>query len=167
MLAAAGWLARIAGWLAAFATFLTLALIGAAVFARYGFGMPQPWMEKVGGWLVIAIACLAAAEVQRRGEHIGVDIFTERLTGGWKRASDLVGLLSVALVGAVLVAAGWETIEFSLLVGMMTEVAGIPTWWTQAALPIGAALLLVMALAQIWAALRGRPPLPRAQNPPE
>ena len=163
MLAAAGWLARIAGGLAAFGTFCTLALIGSAVFARYVFGVPQPWMEKVGGWLVIAIACLAAAEVQRRGEHIGVDIFTERLTGGWRRASDLVGIVSVGIVAAVLVAAGWETIEFSLLVGMMTEVGNVPTWWIQVALPVGAALLLAMALAQGWAALRGRAHLP----PPE
>lgn len=167
MLAAAGWLARVAGWLAALATFLTLVLIGSAVAARYIFGLPQPWMEKVGGWLVIAIACLAAAEVQRRGEHIGVDIFTERLTGGWKRASDLVGLVSVAVVAAVLVAAGWETLEFSLLVGMMTEVAGIPTWWTQVPLPAGALLLLLMALAQGVAALRGQRHLPPAHKEPE
>jgi len=160
MLAAAGRLARIAGGLAALATFLTLVLIGGAVVARYVFGLPQPWMEKVGGWLVIALACLAAAEVQRRGDHIGVDIFTERLSGRWRRATDLVGILSVAAVAAVLVAAGWETIEFSLLVGMMTEVAGIPTWWVQAALPAGAALLLLMALAQAWTVLRGRPHLP-------
>jgi TRAP-type C4-dicarboxylate transport system permease small subunit len=160
MLAAAGWLARIAGGLAALGTLCTLALIGAAVFARYVFGMPQPWMEKVGGWLVIAIACLSAAEVQRRGEHIGVDIFTERLRGGWKRASDVAGLASVALVGAVLVAAGLETIEFSLLVGMMTEVGTIPSWWMQVALPVGALLLLTMAMAQIWTALRDRPHLP-------
>jgi TRAP-type C4-dicarboxylate transport system permease small subunit len=164
MLAAAGWLARIAGGLAAFATFLTLLLIGGAVFARYLLGQPQPWMEKVGGWLVIAVALLAAAEVQRRGEHIGVDIFTERLTGRWRRATDLVGILSVAAVAAVLVSAGWETIEFSLLVGMMTEVAGIPTWWVQAALPLGALLLLAMALAQAWAALRGRPHLPPGER---
>lgn len=167
MLRAAGWLARVAGGLAGFATFLTLLLIGAAVFARYVLGMPQPWMEKVGGWLVIAVTCFAAAEVQRRGEHIGVDIFTERLTGGWKRTADLIGLLSVAAVSAVLVAAGWETIAFSLLVGMVTEVAGIPTWWVQAALPIGAVLLLAMSLAQLWTVLRGRPHLPPAQNPPE
>jgi TRAP-type C4-dicarboxylate transport system permease small subunit len=160
MLAAAGWLARLAGGLAAFATFLTLLLIGGAVFARYVFGLPQPWMEKVGGWLVIAVACLAAAEVQRRGEHIGVDVFTERLSGGWKRATDLVAVASVAAVAAVLAAAGWETIEFSLLVGMMTEVAGIPTWWVQAALPLGALLLLAMALAQAAALLRRRPHLP-------
>ena len=164
MLRAAGWLARVAGGLAAFCTFCTLALICAAVFARYVFGMPQPWMEKVGGWIVIAIACLAAAEVQRRGEHIGVDTFTERLTGGWKRASDLIGLLSVAAVAAVLVAAGWETIEFSLLIGMMTEVGGIPAWWVQLALPVGAALLLAMALAQAWAVLRGRPHLPPGER---
>lgn len=164
MLRAAGWLARVAGGLAAFATFGTLLLIGAAVFARYVFGMPQPWMEKVGGWLVIVIACLAAADVQRRGEHIGVDTFTELLGPRARRASDLVGLLSVAAVAAVLVAAGWETIEFSLLVGMMTEVAGIPTWWIQVALPVGAALLLVVALAQAWTALRGRPHLPPGER---
>ncbi|MCS6932747.1 MAG: TRAP transporter small permease [Acetobacteraceae bacterium] len=164
MLAAAGWLARVAGGLAALATFLTLLLIGAAVLARYVLGMPQPWMEKVGGWLVVALACLSAAEVQRRGEHIGVDIFTERLSGPWKRATDLVGLLSVGAVAAVLVAAGWETIEFSLLVGMMTEVAGIPLWWVQLALPVGAVLLLLMAAAQLAAALRGRPHLPPGEG---
>jgi TRAP-type C4-dicarboxylate transport system permease small subunit len=160
MLAAAGWLARIAGGIAALGTFCTLALIGAAVIARYALGMPQPWMEKVGGWIVIAIACLSAAEVQRRGEHIGVDTFTEGLRGGWKRASDAVGVLSVAAVAVVLVVAGWEAIEFSLLVGMMTEVAAIPTWWVQLALPVGAGLLMAVGLAQAAAVLRGRPHLP-------
>lgn len=164
MLAAAGWLARIAGGIAALGTFCTLTLIGTAVIARYALGMPQPWMEKVGGWIVIAIACLSAAEVQRRGEHIGVDTFTEGLRGGWKRASDAVGVLSVAAVAVVLVVAGWEAIEFSLLVGMMTEVAGIPTWWVQLALPVGAGLLMAVGLAQAAAVLRGRqhlPPRPR------
>ena len=160
MLAAAGWLARIAGGIAALGTFCTLALIGTAVIARYALGMPQPWMEKVGGWIVIAIACLSAAEVQRRGEHIGVDTFTEGLRGGWKRASDAVGVLSVAAVAVVLVVAGWEAIEFSLLVGMMTEVAGIPAWWVQLALPVGAGLLVAVAVAQAAAVLRGRPHLP-------
>jgi TRAP-type C4-dicarboxylate transport system permease small subunit len=160
MLAAAGWLARIAGGLAAFGTLCTLALIGGAVIARYALGMPQPWMEKVGGWIVIVIACLSAAEVQRRGEHIGVDTFTERLRGGWKRASDAVGVLSVAAVAAVLVVAGWEAIEFSLLVGMMTEVGGIPAWCVQVALPVGAALLLAVALGQAASVLRGRAHLP-------
>jgi TRAP-type C4-dicarboxylate transport system permease small subunit len=160
MLAAAGWLARLAGGLAAAATFATLLLIGAAVLARYVLGLPQPWMEKVGGWLVVALACLAAAEVQRRGEHIGVDIFTERLAGRWRRLTDLIGLLSVAAVAAVLVAAGWETVAFSRLVGLVTEVGGIPTWWVQVVLPIGGALLLIMAAAQILALLRGRAHLP-------
>jgi TRAP-type C4-dicarboxylate transport system permease small subunit len=166
MLAAAGWLARIAGWLAAAATFGTLLLIGGAVGARYLFGMPQPWMDKIGGWLVIAVACLAAAEVQRRGEHIGVDVITEHLPPRLRRGSEIIGIASVGVVAAVLVMAGWEAIEFSLLVGLMTEVADIPTWWVQVPLLAGAALLLLVALAQLAAALLGRPHLPPDERRP-
>ena len=165
MLRVAGWLARLAGGVAAFGTFCTLLLIGAAVVARYVLGQPQPWMEKVGGWIVVVIACLAAADVQRRGEHIGVDVFTEKMTGRARRATDVIGVISVGAVAAVLVMAGWEAIEFSLLVGMMTEVANIPLWWVQLALPVGAVLLLIMCLAQLWTALRGRPHLPPNEKP--
>lgn len=151
-------LSRGAGGLAAAATLGCLGLVCAAVVARYVFGAPLGWADKVASWCVVALVLLAAPETQRRFEHIGVDVATARLGPRLGRASQLVGTLSVALVAAVLMLAGWEAVAFSRMVGLMTDVEGVPEWWVQALLPIGAALLLLVALAQTAALALGRVP---------
>jgi TRAP-type C4-dicarboxylate transport system permease small subunit len=52
------------------------------------------------------------------------------------------------------------------MVGMMTDIPGVPLWWIQALLPIGAGLLLLVALAQVAVlALGGEPPfLPKGDE---
>jgi TRAP-type C4-dicarboxylate transport system permease small subunit len=49
------------------------------------------------------------------------------------------------------------------MIGMMTDIEGVPEWWIQALLPVGAALLLLVALAQAASLAVGREPphLPR------
>ena len=160
--AAAHSLARAAGWLASAATLLCLALVCAAVGARYLLAMPLGWSDKVAGWLVVALVLLAAPEAQRRFEHIGVDVAVGRIGPRLARYAHLLGALSVALVAAVLLSAGIEAVEFSRMTGMMTDIEGVPEWWIQALLPLGATLLLV-ALAQAAALALGREPphLPR------
>lgn len=152
-------LSRLAVVLASLATLMCLVLVGYSVVMRYGAGQPQPWVDKVAGWLVVGLVMLAAPEAQRRFEHIGVDLVASKLGPGFARAAHLVGAVSVVLVAAVLVHAGWEAIEFSLMVGMMTDIEGVPLWWIQALLPIGAALMLLVALCQVAVlALGGEPP---------
>ena len=125
---------------------------------RYGLNQPQPWVDKVAGWLVVALVMLAAPEAQRRFEHIGVDVAVGRLGPRLARAAQLVGTLSVAAVAAVLVWAGWEAIEFSLMVGMLTDIPGVPEWWIQSLLPLGAGLLFLVAACQsLILALGGTP----------
>ncbi len=151
-------LSRVAVAVGSLATVTCLFLVGYSVFMRYVMGQPQPWVDKVAGWLVLALVMLAAPEAQRRFEHIGVDVAVEKLGPRLARGAHLLGALSVALVAAVLVFAGWETIEFSLLVGMMTDIDGVPEWWVQSLLPIGAFVLLLVALCQVAVlALGGTP----------
>jgi TRAP-type C4-dicarboxylate transport system permease small subunit len=40
----------------------------------------------------------------------------------------------------------------------MTDLEGVPPWWIQALMPIGAALLLVVALCQALLLIAGREP---------
>jgi TRAP-type C4-dicarboxylate transport system permease small subunit len=150
--------ARIAVAAGSLATVTCLFLIGYAVVMRYALNQPQPWVDKVAGWLVLALVMLAAPEAQRRFEHIGVDVAVGRLGPRLARAAHLLGALSVAAVAGVLVMAGWEAIEFSLMVGMMTDIEGIPEWWVQMLLPLGAAVLLLVSLCQaLLLALGGTP----------
>ncbi len=164
--AAATVLARAAGWLASAATLLCLLLVCVAVGARYLFAAPLGWSDKVAGWLVVALVMLAAPEAQRRFEHIGVDVAVGRVGPRLARFAHLIGALSVALVAAILLSAGIEAVAFSRMIGMMTDVEGVPEWWIQALLPVGAALLLLVALAQAAALALGREPphLPRGDS---
>jgi TRAP-type C4-dicarboxylate transport system permease small subunit len=149
---------RIACGLASVSTVVCLLLIGASVVARYLFHTPQPWIDKVAGWLVVALVLLAAPEAQRRFEHIGVDIAVSRLGPRLTRAAHVVGAASVAVVAAILLWAGWEAVAFSRMVGLMTDIEGVPEWWIQALLPIGSAVLLLVALAQCVVLLTGGTP---------
>jgi TRAP-type C4-dicarboxylate transport system permease small subunit len=159
-------LSRAAAALGALATVLCLALVCYAVAMRYLLGQPQPWSDKVAGWLVVALVLLAAPEAQRRFEHIGVDVAVGRLGPRLARAAHLVGTLSVAVVAAVLLSAGWEAVAFSRMVGLMTDLPGVPEWWVQMLLPTGAALLLLVALCQALLLALGREPehLPRPEE---
>jgi TRAP-type C4-dicarboxylate transport system permease small subunit len=166
--AALAWLSRAVAGVAAAATALCLALVCYAVVMRYALGAPQPWVDKVAGWLVVALVLLAAPEAQRRFEHIGVDVALARVPPRVARGLHLVGTLSVALVAAVLVVAGWEAVAFSRMVGLMTDLPGVPEWWIQLLLPLGAALLFLVALGQSVQLARGEEPahLPRPDADP-
>jgi TRAP-type C4-dicarboxylate transport system permease small subunit len=138
-------------------------MVGYAVVMRYIFGAPQPWVDQTAGWMVVALVMLAAPEAQRRFEHIGVDIAVSKLGPRLARLAHLLGALSVVLVAAILFQAGWEAVAFSRMVGLMTDIEGIPQWWIQLLLPIGGALLFLVALCQALLLAIGREPamLPR------
>lgn len=151
-------LSRLSAWLASLATVLCLALVCGAVGARYLLGVPLGWSDKVSGWLVVALVLLAAPEAQRRFEHIGVDIATGRVGLRVARLAHLLGALAVAAVAAILLTAGIEAVAFSRMIGVMTDVEGVPEWWVQALLPLGSGLLLLVSLAQAAALALGHAP---------
>jgi len=148
----------VSGGLASLATVTCLLLVCYAVAMRYLLHAPQPWVDRVAGWLVVALVLLAAPEAQRRFEHIGVDIAVSRLGPRLARVANVVGAASVAAVAAILLWAGWQAVEFSMMVGLMTEIEGVPEWWIQALLPAGAAVLLLVSLAQLAVLITGGTP---------
>jgi TRAP-type C4-dicarboxylate transport system permease small subunit len=151
-------IAGLAGLLASAATVICLGLVCWGVGARYLAGMPQPWADKAAGWMVVAVVLLAAPETQRRFEHIGVDVAVGRLGPRLSRAVHLLGVLAVAVVAGILLNAGLEAVEFSRMVGMQTDIEGVPQWWIQALLPVGAAVLLLVSLCQGLVLLLGGAP---------
>ncbi|MBM3522218.1 MAG: TRAP transporter small permease [Alphaproteobacteria bacterium] len=159
-------ISRIAQAIAGIACLACLGLVCWAVAMRYFLGKPQAWADEAVGWLVVAMVMLAVAEAQRRGEHIGVDWLVDRWTGARRRAVIGLGACSVVVVAIVLIIEGRqmvvETIGWGLKSNALPEA---PLWAIQALIPIGAALLLVVALAQIAAWIAGREPAGTEQKP--
>ena len=164
MLRAAGLLSRGAAALASVATLACLVLVAVSVAARYLFGVPLVWIDEVAGWLVVALVMLSVAEAQRRGEHIAVD--PPARIRGTRLAMVLayVGAAGVLATALVLLDEGMETVAFSRMVGVATNIEGVPAWWLHAFIPLGAALLAIVAAAQL---LTGTPPINREADADE
>ena len=150
-------MARAALALSAAAMLASLATIGYSVVRRYVFGTPVAWTDELVGYLLVASVMLAAADSLFGGEHISVDIVTERLTPRGKRIAFLFGLAAVAAASVLLVVEGIGMVQFSHQVGLRSNgYLAVPMWIPQLLVPIGALLLLLAAIVSFVAAWRGR-----------
>ncbi len=150
---------RAAMMLAGGACLITLGMVCYAIAMRYFFNQPQAWSDEAVGWLVVMTVMLALPEAQRRGEHIGVDALTEKLHGRGRRAAAMLGIASIAAVAYLFVTEGIETVQFTHMIGLLSNVLpDIPLWAVQALIPIGGALLLLVALSQLLCHLAGIEP---------
>lgn len=153
-----GWIAnvsRLFGVLAMVQIALTLILTAANVVGRYLLGAPIRGAEEAMGYMIVGTVMFGAAEALRRGDHLRIDLLTERLGPRAGRALDIVALLSVVLFGAILAWTGYETAHFSYVFGNYS--AGhleMPMWIVQAPLAVGGVLLAVVAAGNLVRLLR-------------
>jgi len=141
--------------LAAAACLTCFAFMCYAVAMRYFANEPQAWVDKVVGWLVVAMVMFAAPSAQLTGEHVAVDTFSERVRGRPRRVLAVFGLLWVVATAAIMIWEGWAMVAFSRMTGIMTDLHPIPIWWIQILIPIGFVLMLAVALMQLLRVARG------------
>ena len=145
---------------AAISLLVSLALIGWAVVMRYAFNAAPVWVDEVVGFALVAIVMLAAAQTLRRGEHIGVDLLTTRLSSAGRRWSRIWAALATGIIAGVLIFNGWGTARLARTLGLLTEGSlEWPTWWLMMLMPIGGTLLLLAAVEALWRAAVGAPPV--------
>jgi TRAP-type C4-dicarboxylate transport system permease small subunit len=138
---------------------VSLALIAWAVVMRYAFNRPPAWVDDAVGFLLVGIVMLAAAQVLRRGEHISVDLLASRLSPRSRRWADAWAALAALAAGLVLAANGWSTAMFSRSLGIVAEGnVEIPVFWVQLALPLGGAMMALVALESLARLAAGEPP---------
>jgi TRAP-type C4-dicarboxylate transport system permease small subunit len=150
---------RVALGLAGATCLATLAMVCYAIAMRYFFNRPQAWSDEAVGWMIVISVMLAIPEAQRRGEHIGVDALTERLSARGKRWAAALGVAAVAAVGYLFVSEGVEMVAFTRMIGIVSNVLPeVPLWAIQSFVPVGGALLLMVTLAQLLCLLAGIEP---------
>lgn len=124
----------------------SFALVAYSVAMRYFVGRPVPWVDELVGYLLVAIVMTGAADALRRGEHISLDLVTDRLPQKAKRLSTALALLAVLVVGVVLVYAGLDTASFTKMLGIRsTGYLAMPMHLPQLLVPVGGGLLAIAA----------------------
>ena len=153
-----GALTRAAAALSAAGVLVSLVLIAWAVVMRYVFNRAPVWVDDVVGFMLVGIVMLAAAQVFRRGEHIGVDLLTSKLGPRAKRWAEGWSAAAVLAVALVFVVNGWRTAMFSRQLGIVADGrVEIPVFWLQLILPLGGLLLALAALEALARLAAGEP----------
>lgn len=150
-------LCRLGLGLAALGLLACLGLISYAVIMRYFFNRPPVWVDETAGYLLVGVVMLAAGDALLKGEHLAVDVLTERLPAGPKRWVAIAGAVAMAVTSIFLITEGWTMVDFSLLTGLMSAGSlSMPLAVPQSLVPIGGGLMLLAALLVLGRLLAGR-----------
>lgn len=118
---------------------------------RYAFAAPTSWSLEVNGFLVVYVAVMTAADVERRGEHIGISLLVDRLGPvGRRGVAVLVGLTGAAFC-FILAWRGYLMAHDAYAFGeRVSSALGTPMWLPYAMLPIGFGLLGLQFLLNMF-----------------
>lgn len=135
----------------AIAAVLLVVIIGlllAGVISRYIFSFPIIWIDEVASISFLWLAMLGAAMAVDRSEHLRLTLFVGMLP---ERVQALAGTFSMLLVAVFLGAMLRPAYEYAIEESFITSAAlNIPMSYRAAALPVGVALMLVLALVNAF-----------------
>ena len=123
---------------------LLMTVLGFAnVVIRYGTNRSLASTEELltGGFVLLTV--FGAAIAARRGEHLAVELITDKLPAHLLRVAIIIATaLSIALLAASI----WfccQLVTVQMGHGMKSYALSLPLWWYSAALPFGFALVLI------------------------
>ena len=136
---------------------LFMAAIVVIVFLQVVFrqlGQSLSWSEELTRYLLVWITLIGASQGVKRASHVGVEAFVLLLPPKAKKAANFLVLALCLLF--------WALIEYHSLFILRLQIANnqlspamrIPIWMAYAALPTGAALMIVRYFQVIvWSVL--------------
>ena len=160
------------------ATDLTMLLAGLAlvlmtlhvladVIAGLVFNSPIPGtLEIVAFYYMVAAIVFPAAYLERRNEHIAVELFYSRFPGWGRRAADVWAALLTAAFFAAFTYQSWlDALEATATREVVMGAAAIEIWPSRYILPISFALMVLVSLFNALRALLRQTEDPEQEHP--
>ncbi|MEN3794281.1 TRAP transporter small permease [Fulvimarina sp. MAC3] len=118
---------------------------------RYALAAPTSWSLEINSFLVVYLALMTAADVERRGEHIGITLVKDAASPFGQRIITII----ISLVGigfcSILAYRGWLMTHDAFIYGeRVSSSFGTPNWIPYAMLPIGFTTLGLQFLLNIF-----------------
>ncbi len=133
---------------------LMLSIIFLQVVLRYAFHFTFAFSEELARYLFVWTVFLCIPVVAKTGGHMAVGAITERVSGFWLKACQVAGGLFTLLFSGILL---WQGIRMVRLTQFQTSPAlGLKMSYVYLAIPLGAAVLLLLTLAGLFELLRGK-----------
>ena len=133
---------------------LMLSIIFIQVVLRYAFHFTFSFSEELARYLFVWTVFLCIPVVAKTGGHMAVGAITERVQGFWLKVCQIAGGLLTLLFSGILF---WQGVRMVRLTQFQTSPAlGIKMSYVYVAIPLGAAVLLLISLMALFEVLRGK-----------
>ncbi len=119
----------------------------AGVLARYVFHTPLIWSDELASILFLWLAMLGAVVAFERGEHMRMSAFVGGLRPPFRGFFDVLAIAVPLLFLSLALGAAYEFAVDEIIVS--TPALDISVGWRVAALPVGFALMLVLAVLRL------------------
>jgi len=126
------------------------------VAARYFFTQPTIWAAELSQLCLIWGSLIAMPWCLRERRHIRITALTGLLPDSGRRAAELAAMAAVAVFAGLVTWKGWEIFWDSFARGRTSgTMLDLPAALSEAAVPIGFALLTLQALIEAGRAMAG------------
>lgn len=143
-------LERALAWLLVLLMVAMVADVTWQVASRFLLRAPSSFTEELAGFLLIWIGLLGAAYALRTRAHLGIDLLTERLTGGAKRGAVIIAHTLVLLFAlAVMVVGGLRLVQLAFQLDQISAVMGLRMGYVYLAVPLAGLLMVVFSIESI------------------
>ncbi len=142
--AAIGWTVET---LAAALVLVEIGVLLSGVVSRYVFHAPIVWSDELASILFLWLSMLGAVVALRRGEHMRMTALVARLPPPARALAETLAVAASLAFLALVMHPAWEyAYEESFIVTPALEISNA---WRAAALPVGVALMLAVALLRL------------------
>lgn len=139
---------KLIAWLLGIMVAVMTAVIFWQVFSRFVIGNPLRWSEELARYIMMYIVFMASSIALRHQRLIAVGAVVEKLSARKKRIMGIVINLLVIVFCVLLFVNGLEMVDRAST--QTSPAMKIPMSVPYAAIPIGAVLLMINALAVIF-----------------
>jgi TRAP-type C4-dicarboxylate transport system permease small subunit len=140
------------GWVLVLLMSVMVVDVSWQVASRFVFMSPSSFTEELAGFLLIWIGLLGAAYGFRTRAHLGIDLLTSRLEGGWRRAADTLSHALVLLFAlTTMVGGGIRLVQLAFQLDQISAAMGVRMGFVYLALPLSGVLVILFSVDAIWA----------------
>jgi tripartite ATP-independent transporter DctM subunit len=140
-------LGRVVETIAALLVLVEIGVLASGVVARYVFHQPLVWSDELASILFLWLSMLGAVVALRRGEHMRMTAFVNSAKPQTRALLDTLAIAASVAFLALVLAPAWEYASEERFI--VTPALEISNGWRAAAIPVGMALMLVVALLRL------------------
>ncbi len=124
------------------------------VIFRYVLNFPLFWTEEFARYCLVWASLLGSAVAVKRGQHIAVTVLVERFPPALSRVCKVLALIAVVMMLSIILWGGIQLVAITR--AQISPALRMPMSVPYAAIPVGAALMLVHTVGFLIEAITAR-----------